>query len=114
MSTSEHREHESGAQHPLRAGPSLVYPLRAGPSLVPRPRAQDQGQRATRPPRRLGRQQRLRLRRLVVVCGSGMSQALFRGVRGAYKCRRCWVFAIFEIVLAPRRCGGRGGVSGAS
>ena len=27
---------------------------------------------------------------------------------------RCWVFAIFEIVLAPRRCGERGGVSGAS
>ena len=40
--------------------------------------------------------------------------ALSRGVRGAYKCRRCWVFAIFEIVLAPRRCGERGGVSGAS
>jgi hypothetical protein len=55
----------------------------------------------------------LRLRRLVVMCGSGRL-TLSRGVRGAYKCRRCWVFAIFEIVLAPRRCGERGGVSGAS
>lgn len=53
----------------------------------------------------------MRLRRLVVVCGSGMRQALSRGVRGAYKCGRCWVFAIFEIVLAPRRCGGGGVVS---
>ena len=48
-------------------------------------------------------------------CGSAASSVhSSRGVRGAYKCRRCWVFAIFEIVLAPRRCGERGGVSGAS
>jgi hypothetical protein len=60
-------------------------------------RIKDSGLHVTRPPRRLGRQQRLRLRRFVLVCGSG-SQALSRGVRGAYKCRRCWVFAIFEIV----------------
>ena len=53
----------------------------------------------------------MRLRRLVVLCGRGRRLALSRGVRGAYKCRRCWVFAIFEIVLAPRRCGGGGVVS---